>query len=411
VPGGCGGDSVAVVVQGEALDHERLLLGGPDAPLRLACGRSSALDLELYRNVFRTPQPVAGGLVATQLSVNRGHACAITTRGAYCWGSGGSKLGNPSETDRAAAPVPVEGGASFTQISAGEDHTCALDEEGAAWCWGYNGYGQVGADTAIHNVSAPTRVSTDLRFVQIQAGRAQSCARTVDGAVYCWGWAPLLGVDEPEGYQPIPQPVQLDGRYIDVSAEFGASSAVEEGGAAYSWGFSYEGELGGGETTGWFFTPVPVLGDQSWADIDTGALFSCGLTTAGEAYCWGRGFTGQLGYGGTDSSYEPTAVAGGHTFATISAGTYHACATTTAGEAFCWGDSEHGALGIPADEDETCLYGPCVPAPVAVPTELRFTTVQAGGEGGGEYSCGIATDQTLWCWGARNHLGSGRPLK
>lgn len=411
VPGGCDGDSVEVVIQGEAPDHARLVLGGPGSPMQLACGESSVMDLELYRNVFRTPQPVAGVGTATQLSVNRGHSCAITTAGAYCWGSSGSKLGNPNATGKyVTTPVPVVGGESFTYISAGEWHTCALDQEGAAWCWGYNDSGQVGVDRSVLlRVPEPRRLETDLRFVQIQAGRMQSCARTADGEVYCWGWGPLLGMDVMEGDYATPQRVQLEGRYVDVSAEFSASSAVEEGGGAYSWGFSYEGELGSGETTGWAFTPVSVLGDQDWADIDTGCLFSCGLTTAGDAYCWGRGFSGQLGYGGTESSFGPIAVAGGHTFAGISAGTYHTCAATAAGEAYCWGDNEHGGPGIPADEDEACLYGPCVPTPAAVPTDLRFTTVQAGGWGT-EYTCGITTGQQLYCWGDRRYLGSGRTL-
>jgi alpha-tubulin suppressor-like RCC1 family protein len=35
----------------------------------------------------------------------------------------------------------------FTQIRTGASHTCGLTSEGLAYCWGYNGYGQLGDGT------------------------------------------------------------------------------------------------------------------------------------------------------------------------------------------------------------------------------------------------------------------------
>ena len=45
--------------------------------------------------------------------------------------------------------------------------------------------------------------------------------------------------------------------------------------------------------------------------VSAGLVHSCGLTTAGAAYCWGNGAFGQLGDGTNTTSDGPVAVTGG----------------------------------------------------------------------------------------------------
>jgi alpha-tubulin suppressor-like RCC1 family protein len=42
---------------------------------------------------------------------------------------------------------------------------------------------------------------------------------------------------------------------------------------------------------------VAVTGDLLFSKIDIGQYHSCGITTEGLAYCWGKGEDGQLGNG------------------------------------------------------------------------------------------------------------------
>jgi len=73
---------------------------------------------------------------------------------------------------------------------------------------------------------------------------------------------------------------------------------------------------------------------------------TCGLTTGGAAYCWGRNNYGQVGDGTDSTRTNPEAVSGGLVFQAISAGEAHTCGLTAGGAAYCWGDNGAGELGV-----------------------------------------------------------------
>ncbi len=107
------------------------------------------------------------------------------------------------------------------------------------------------------------------------------------------------------------------------------------------------------------FLPLPALillltatfqGDgrtTQLPSVSAGFYHSCGETTAGAAYCWGGNdsYFGQLGNGTNTNSNVPVAVTGGLTFQSVSAGLQHSCGVTTAGTAYCWGENKHGRFG------------------------------------------------------------------
>ena len=63
--------------------------------------------------------------------------------------------------------------------------------------------------------------------------------------------------------------------------------------------------------------------------------FTCGLTSAGVAFCWGANDTGQLGDGTQTNRSAPVGVKGGLTFAalTSAADGEHTCGVTASGGA------------------------------------------------------------------------------
>ena len=106
-------------------------------------------------------------------------------------------------------------------------------------------------------------------------------------------------------------------------------------GAAYCWGYNY------GYTSGETFidqsTPLQVGASYTWAQLTAGLFHVCGVTTAGTAYCWGSNPWGQFGNGTTTKSANPVPVSGGYTWASLTAGYWHTCGVTTSGAAYCWG--------------------------------------------------------------------------
>jgi len=125
----------------------------------------------------------------TSVSAGGGHTCATTTsRQAYCWGSNeAGQLGSPAAGVRSPTPTLVSGGISFATIAAGASHTCAATYERRGYCWGANEFGQIGnaeIDSGAHTV--PDSIRTYLNFFEISPGLHHTCANSNDLG-FCWG--------------------------------------------------------------------------------------------------------------------------------------------------------------------------------------------------------------------------------
>ena len=75
---------------------------------------------------------------------------------AYCWGFNGQ--GQLGDGTNRLVPVAVSGGRTYTALVAGGQHTCGLVSGGTAYCWGENYYGQLGDGTSGTNRTAPVAV-------------------------------------------------------------------------------------------------------------------------------------------------------------------------------------------------------------------------------------------------------------
>ncbi|UCC47341.1 MAG: Ig-like domain-containing protein, partial [Gemmatimonadota bacterium] len=127
--------------------------------------------------------------VVSFVSISTGyfHSCGLTTEGSvYCWGSNGyGQLGNAT-TQASATPVLVSGDLSFAYLSTGMNHACGVSIQGAMYCWGRGDGGRLGnGETVSSNV--PVTVAGGLSFASVSAGWDHTCGVGIDGAVYCWG--------------------------------------------------------------------------------------------------------------------------------------------------------------------------------------------------------------------------------
>jgi hypothetical protein len=149
-----------------------------------------------------------------------------------------------------------------------------------------------------------------LTFASINHGSVTTCGVTITGSAYCWGGNPWGS--------------------LGIGTDVGPESCFDYGTPPEPYPCSH--------------VPIAVTGGLSFVALSSG-FGSCGLTAAGTAYCWGPGYFGQLGSGGTTNSSAPVAVSGGLSLATISTSGGSSCGVTTGGVAYCWGDNSHGQLG------------------------------------------------------------------
>jgi alpha-tubulin suppressor-like RCC1 family protein len=106
-----------------------------------------------------------------------------------CWGNNEKgQLGNGTLT---SSPTPVtvtalSGAASV--LVAGANHSCALTDAGTIQCWGFNNYGQLGNGTTVISTAPVSVTGLSGAATALSAGYGHNCALTSAGAAQCWGY-------------------------------------------------------------------------------------------------------------------------------------------------------------------------------------------------------------------------------
>lgn len=379
-----------------------------------ACRDSSSLPTTGPTHFVLT---AAGALVVG--SAGSGTACLLTLfRGtAYCWGlNDNGQFGNGS-TQNSNVPVPAGGALSFAALGVSANTSCGIENSSLAlYCWGLpNDSGQVSVQVA------PVLVDGSHKFIALSEGVASGCALTIDRDAYCWGWGAQGqlgdGYHEDAYHDSLPTvvastPVEVSGGHTFKSLTVGYFTAcgLTTQGDAFCWGLNDMGQLGSGFVGGRYLPqiqmndygmPIPqlVVGQHHFVSLSVGAFHACGLTQSGEAFCWGHNAYNELGIGTRDDNPHttPEPVTGNLTFSAIAAGQGFTCALTPRGVAYCWGLNFAGQLGNGITDDSD--------VPVEVAGGLTFVSI--GSSGG--FACGIAYNGDVYCWGDNQagELGNG----
>ncbi|HEY0706269.1 MAG TPA: hypothetical protein VGG33_05695, partial [Polyangia bacterium] len=357
------------------------------------------MDMAPVANLQLIPQALATGVY---------HSCALTASGAaHCWGSNQSgQLGNTTVAMQTTVPVAVSGGLAFAAISGGERQTCALTGAGQAHCWG------TGPELGVGNVAramAPTAVMGGITFRQITAGRLYTCGVGHDGSGYCWGanGSGELGTDTSPAF-PATMPVKIPGglafKYIGAG-QGDHTCGVTTAGAAWCWGRNSSGQLGNDTKGAVVRMPVEVKTTVKFTSVGAGDLYSCGLAEDGKIHCWGGNGAGTLGSSkdGSVDQLVPEPISSTETFKAVAVGGTFACGLTMAGAAHCWGDSRNGQTGRGAGMGLPPVVTRATPAPVM--GGLAFVALSAGDA----HACGITAEGKAHCWGfnSQGEVGDG----
>ncbi len=177
--------------------------------------------------------------------------------------------------------------------------------------------------------------------------------------------------------------------------------AIDSTGQAWCWGRNNTGQLGVGTTVD-SLVPVPVVQPlgTTFTKIVTGWNHVCALDSSGNAWCWGDGESGKLGNGQVTDQTTPVAVTmpAGKTFTTLSAGNNHTCALDQLGAGWCWGEGGNLALGNGSSNNQ-------ITPRAVIMTGHTYISISAGGN----FSCAVDSNGEAWCWGANlyGQLGDG----
>ncbi|UXI68015.1 hypothetical protein [Tahibacter amnicola] len=247
------------------------------------------------------PQVVSGlSSQVSQVAAGGRQSCAIRNGSALCWGMNTSgELGNGLSVN-SALPVQVKGLTSgVTAVSMGANHACAI-HNGAAKCWGVALDGQIGNGTNGMPYGTPTPVTgLSSGVTAISAGATHTCA-IHNGAARCWGYDGYgqLGNGVLNDAQLTPAAVVgLESGVTAIAAGEDISCAIANG-SVYCWGANYFGDLGAGLAPRTMrLLPTLVIGMSGIAgtQLNIGGNHVCASVIDGSLRCWGDNYFGQLG--------------------------------------------------------------------------------------------------------------------
>lgn len=296
------------------------------------------------------PRQVSVDFVAAAIDGGERHMCALSTTGdVYCWGNNDVGQLGQNDTQTRREPVLVVLPEAVRTLSSGESHVCVIGESGRLYGWGKNDEGQLTAARADDQRDAallsPALIDEEA-WRSISAGQGHSCGTKADGSLWCWG----RNADRQAGQNDgalfrTPERVGQDNDWLFAVSGQTHSCAVRNDKTLWCWGGNLDGApypLG----SAWSRDEAQPqrVSAEKWQSVHTRGMSTCGLTTSGEAWCWGRNDEGQLGLEDLTLLNEPTFIARGGT--QVATGLLHTCGVSEARDVYCAGDNQHGQLGL-----------------------------------------------------------------
>lgn len=233
-----------------------------------------------------------------KLDAGREHSLGLLDSGAiWSWGDNESGQLGIGYLDYSRFPKRVPLLERVVDIAAGDDHSLALVSGGAVFAWGGNTYGELG-DGSVAQADLPVEVPSLSNIVAVEAGAHFSLAIDSRGELWFWGRKPASFSQSQYVYQnvTVPEEVTLSSSLVrTVKAGRGHFIGID-GGRPFVWGENTFGQLGFGNTNGYwgagFYAPT---GLEEAIDVAAGTDHCLVLKPDGTVWAWGRNDYGQVG--------------------------------------------------------------------------------------------------------------------
>jgi len=267
-------------------------------------------------------------------------------------------------------------------LAADNGTSASLRSDGTVWTWGrvYSESPVRWSAAADHAVREPRAISEGRTFVSLAAGQDFWLAIADDGSLWGWGdnyWG-TLGDSNLGYFRRTPTRLMTERRWRRVAASHSHVVAIDSAGSLWAWGSNWNGERGDG-TFDRSSTPtrVKVPAEAQWKVVAASGRFAAAISTEGELWAWG-----DLDIlGGRQPT--PTRIHADRKWRSLAAAWYNLMAIA---------------------EDESLWSG--------LQNSTRIGPRQLGmgrawkqiSSGNGEHLIGVATDGTLWEWGAEERF-------
>lgn len=329
--------------------------------------------------------------------------CATSNGVVRCWGSGLNPVfGLPSVERQSLYPTPTITGSTLpnlTDLSSYVFYACGVSNGGVK-CWGEVRDGVIGSGPGSF-IRTPMDISGLTSGVtSVAVGNVHACA-VANSSLRCWG-----ALDPFNNYRSTRIPTVVAGFENGVEAIVGGNGnhycVLIRGGVKCA-GYNGDGQLGDGGTQTSYSDFVDVVGLPAGSGstaLAVGFLSTCAIVNGG-VKCWGRGSSGRIGNSDTRDSSVPVDVLGlgpGSGVTDVSTSSSHTCAVVNAGVR-CWGNNSSGQLGNGTRESS------------AVPVEVLGIGTGSGATDvvvGDSHTCAIVRGD-VYCWGNNGNgtLGDG----
>lgn len=312
------------------------------------------------------PVQMLGVNHATWVSAAWYHSCIVDSDKAWCVGSNANlQLGASAPASSTSLLVHVSGlGAGVTKVFTGVQNSCALLQDGAAKCWGFNGWGALG-DGTNEDSPKPMQIAKYLKvkISDLSIGYAHLCLLTVSGKVYCSGHNTYGQLGDGTNWEKSTfAQVVLSANAVIVSVSLGEyhTCVVTGKGLVYCFGRNSYGQLGDGTKVD-ANSPVLVHGLSQVHTVWASLYNTFALTRNGTALGFGYNIYGSLGNREWGVEYSPVVFAQGAVgIQQISGGLWTTCVVTSSSLVECLGDNANGQMGVGPHVDSSLDLMPVV---------------------------------------------------
>jgi hypothetical protein len=356
----------------------------------------------------------AGGAGSTTCASLASPYMSFSADELLCWGSNAYRLlSDAPATDDVKTPSDGRGMPPVRDVAVSSRHMCVLQRDAdVVTCWGDGGNSGSTPVTPywLGSAAGPavadgTLVGTPVHgAVEIAVNSKVTCARTMAGAVTCWG----LSADNGSSANGSASP--LTGCRALAAGEAGVCAVLQNTGDVQCWG----GAIGNRPTS------VVDANGSKFTDataVAVGFAHVCVLHgSEGKVACWATvqstasvlGGMGQLGRGTVNvPNWNKWAdIDGLSSIVRLAAGFAHTCALDSSGHVHCFGRANAGELGLdPSTADDTSGTAQVFYTPRPVPSLADAVAIYAGGE----TTCAVRRSGQLVCMGMNDHgqIGDG----